>query len=145
VAGKYLTSDQSHGRRLFPTDKIVRATIPDTPNVAALVKDYKGGKALAKGEDFDPTPENLDKRTKRFTLPSGVKVALLSKKTRGEAVTGQLVLRFGNEKSLADFKDATDYLGSMMMRGTKNRTQEQINDDLDKLASSCTPAAGWAR
>ena len=39
------------------------------------------------GEAFDPTPANLDARTQRFTLPNGMKVALLPKKTRGEAVS----------------------------------------------------------
>ena len=111
VAIKYLTQTNRTVGIFFPTEKIVRATIPEAPDVAELVKDYKGGKALAAGEDFDTSPENIDKRTKRFTLASGIKVALLPKKTRGEAVVGQVVLRFGNEKSLVEFKDATDYLG----------------------------------
>ncbi len=29
-----------------------------------MVKDYKGGQAIAEGEAFDASPENLDKRTK---------------------------------------------------------------------------------
>ena len=51
-----------------------------------MVKDYKGDTAVAAGEAFDPSPANLDARTQRFTLPNGMKVALLPKKTRGEAV-----------------------------------------------------------
>ena len=31
----------------------------------AMVKDYKGDPPMAKGEAFDPSPENIDKRTKR--------------------------------------------------------------------------------
>ena len=62
----------------------------------------------AQGEEFDPTPENIEKRVKRLTLAGGVKVALLGKKTRGEAVVGTMVLHFGNEKSLNDVKTAND-------------------------------------
>ena len=52
------------------------------------------------GETFDPSPANLDARTQRFTLPNGMKVALLPKKTRGEAVSFSLTLHFGDEKSV---------------------------------------------
>jgi zinc protease len=135
VAAQYMQESNRTVGTFIPTIQAVRATIPPGPDVAALVKDYKGGKELAQGEEFDPTPENLEKRTLRFTLPGGIKVALLPKKTRGEAVVGTVVLRFGNAKSLADFRDAADYLADTMMRGTKNRSHEQINDELNKLAS----------
>ena len=65
-----------------------------------MLKDYKGGAAVASGEAFDPTPENIEKRVKRGTLESGVKTAFLVKKTRGEMVNLQFKLRFGNLKAL---------------------------------------------
>jgi zinc protease len=135
VAAEYLKPSNRTVGLFIPTAHPNRSTIPPTPNVAALVKHYKGGKALATGEAFDPTPENLEQRVKRFTLAGGIKLALLPKKTRGEAVVGHVVLRYGNERSIAPFKDAAEYLGDLMMRGTRNRTQEQINDALDKLSS----------
>ncbi len=141
IAGMYLQRSNRTVGMFLPTVQAVRATIPETPDVAALVKDYKGGKDLAEGETFDPTPENLEKRIKRLTLPGGIKVALLPKKTRGETVVGRIVLHYGNEKSLAEFKDAADYLGDLMIRGTKHRTEEQINDALDKLSSKLLPSS----
>ena len=48
-----------------------------------MVKDYKGDPAAVTGETFDASPANLEARTQRFTLPNGMKVALLPKKTRG--------------------------------------------------------------
>jgi zinc protease len=135
VAAQYLLPSNRTVGTFIPTLQPERATVPATPDVVALVKDYKGGKALTLGEEFDPTPENLERRTQRFTLSGGIKVALLPKKTRGETVVGNIVLRFGNAKSLADLKDAADYLGDAMMKGSKTRTQEQIQDDLNKLTS----------
>jgi zinc protease len=136
VAAKYLQGTNRTVGIFYPTTDIARATIPPTPEIANLVKDYKGGKALAEGEHFDPTPENLEKRTKRFTLPGGIKVALLPKKTRGEAVSGQMALHFGNAQSLAGSTAAVDYIGAMLTRGTKSHTREQIKDELDRLKSS---------
>ena len=46
----------------------------------------QGRRRRVAGEAFDPSTANLDARTQRFTLPNGMKVALLPKKTRGEAV-----------------------------------------------------------
>ncbi|HMF17583.1 MAG TPA: pitrilysin family protein, partial [Gemmataceae bacterium] len=133
VASKYLKQNNRTVGMFLPTSKPARSDIPKTPSVINLVKDYKGGKGLAQGEVFDPTPANIEKRVKRTELPSGIKVAVLAKKTRGEAVVGQLTLRFGNEKSLVDYTTADKFLGSLMMRGTKKHSRQQIEDMLNKL------------
>jgi zinc protease len=137
VAAKYLKqSNRTVGLFLpTPATKLARAEIPPAPSIESLVKDYKGGKALASGEVFDPTPENIEKRVKRSKLSSGVKVALLPKKTRGEAVVAQLTLHFGNEKSLNGFTTTSKFLGPLMVRGTKKHTRQEIRDELDKLGA----------
>jgi len=43
---------------------------------------YRGSAAVAQGENFNPTPANLEARVIRTTLPGGMKLALLPKKTR---------------------------------------------------------------
>src|SRR5262249_29334387 len=102
AAQKYLLKSNRTLGLFLPTaaKEIVRADIPATPDIAQLVKDYKGGKTLAQGEEFDPTPENLEKRTQRTKLPVGLNVALLPKKTKGETVVAAMTLRFGNAESL---------------------------------------------
>src|SRR5262249_19057369 len=119
----------------IPTEQPQFVKVPETPSVADLVKDYKGGQSVTAGEAFDPSPENIDKRTQRAVLPSGVKVALLPKKTRGESVVARLTLRCGNEKSLQGQTSAVDYLGPLMARGTKKHTRQQLQDELDKLGA----------
>jgi zinc protease len=88
VALDYLKRSNLTIGEFLPDAKPDRAPVPATVDVAAMVKDYKGDAAAMTGEVFDPTPANLDARTQRFTLPNGMKVALLPKKTRGE--TGEL-------------------------------------------------------
>jgi zinc protease len=141
VAAKYLRQSNRTVGMFIPTTEVARTPVPPTPDIEALVKDYKGGKSLAQGEAFDPTPENIEKRVRRLTLPNGVKVALLNKKTRGEAVLGSMELHFGNEKSLRGNTDAAEFIGSLIMRGSKKRDYQEIQDALDKLKSTLTASS----
>ena len=133
VAQDYLKRSNLTIGEFVPDPKPDRAPAAAAVDVAALVKDYKGDAAVAAGETFDPTPANLDARAQRFTLPNGMKVALLPKKTRGESVSFNLTLRFGDEKSVQG-KAATGALtGSMLTRGTAKRSRQEIEDGFDKL------------
>ena len=133
VAQDYLKRSNLTIGEFVPDPKPDRAPAAAAVDVAALVKDYKGDAAVAAGETFDPTPANLDARAQRFTLPNGMKVALLPKKTRGESVSFNLTLRFGDEKSVQG-KAATGALtGGMLSRGTAKRSRQEIEDGFDKL------------
>jgi zinc protease len=136
VARKYLKASNRTVGIYVPTAKPDRTPVPDVPDIAKMVKDYKGSTLLAAGEQFDPTPENLEKRTKRLTLPGGQKAALLSKKTRGEMVVGQIALHYGNEQSLLGKTTASSFIGPLMMRGTTKYTYEQLQDELDVLGAT---------
>lgn len=133
VAAKYLkTSNRTLGEYV-PTEKPDRAEVPETPNVAALLKDYKGSAGLAAGEAFDASPKNIDARTQTAALADGMKLAMLPKKTRGETVQVVAVLRYGTEKSLTGMRTAGSLTARMLGRGTKKHTREQFQDELDKL------------
>lgn len=130
VAGKYLQRNNRTLGVFIPTDQAQRVAIPETPDVDALVKEYKGGESVVAGEVFEPTPENIEKRVKRV----GGR-AFLAKKTRGETVVLHLTLHFGNEKSLLGQRNAAALLGPMMVRGTQKHSRQQLQDDLDKLGA----------
>jgi zinc protease len=117
----------------IPTEKPDRSEIPAVPDVAALVKDYKGGQAVAQGEAFDPSPANIDKRTVRGELQPGIKLALISKKTRGAVVNATFRLHFGDENNLKEKDMVASLAAEMLMRGTTEHTRQQISDQLDKL------------
>jgi zinc protease len=115
-----------------PTPKPDRAEIPPVPDLQAALKDYKGDAVVAAGEAFDPSPENIESRTTREEA-GGIKMALLPKKTRGGKVTAQMVIRYGDEKSLMNRSTAAGLAGQMLMRGAAKHTRQQLQDELDKL------------
>jgi zinc protease len=133
VAKAYLKDSNRTVGEFIPTDKPDRAEIPAPPDVASVLKDYKGGEALAQGEAFDPTPANIEGRLQRAKLPDGMKVALLPKKTRGGDVVALINLRFGNEKDLFGKSATAQLAGAMLMRGTTDKNRQQIQDAIDKL------------
>ncbi len=142
VAAKYLVRSNRTVGEYVPTERPERAIVPPTPNIAATLKNYVGGKAIAAGEDFDPTPENIEKRLRFATLPSGVKATLMPWKTRGEMVTLQLTLRYGSEQSLAGLTDACEALPLLMARGTRDHDFEAIDRELVRLDNAAISADG---
>ncbi len=133
VALDYLKRSNVTIGEFVPDTKPDRAPLPAKVDVAALVRDYKGDAAATAGEAFDPSPANLDARTQRFALANGMKVALLPKKTRGEAVSFNVALHFGDEKSVFGMASIGTLTGGMLMRGTAKHTRQQLDDALDKL------------
>ena len=136
VASAYLKPSNATWGEFIPTEKPDRADIPPTPDVALLVKDYKGDTARTVGEAFDPSPANIDARTTISTLPDGMKLALLPKQTRGQTVNVRMTLRFGTREALQGKAAAADLAADMLLRGTRTRTRQQIKDELDRLKTT---------
>ena len=133
VAVNYFRENNRSFGQFTPTEKPQRAVIPATPDVAKLVANYEGRKATAEGEVFDATPANIDARTARSTLVNGAKLALLSKKTRGEIVKGAIDLHFGDEQTLFGKRTLASLTGAMLNRGAGKLTRAEINAKLDEL------------
>jgi len=110
-----------------------RAEIAAAPDLAAVFKDYKGNAAVSAGEAFDASPENIEARLTRTTLPGGMKLTLLPKETRGDTVVALLTLRFGNDQNLTGLSPAGRFTAQMLMRGTTKHTRQQLQDELDRL------------
>jgi zinc protease len=136
VWAKYIKQSNRTAGLFYPTPAPDRAEVPGAPDVAALVKDYKGDAARDEGENFDATPANIDARTRRMTLPGGLSLALLPKKTRGGSVFLALSLRFGDEASLRDLGAAPTMTTAMLMRGTRKHTRQQLSDEFDRLKAN---------
>ncbi|QZZ55075.1 M16 family metallopeptidase [Myxococcus xanthus] len=133
VAAAYLKSSNRTLGTFIPTPKPDRAELPAPVDVAKMMDGFKGRDAVAQGEAFDPSPANIESRVQRGELPGGVKYAVLPKKTRGNMVNVSLSLRWGTEEALRGKSDAAQYAGRMLMRGTKKRTRQQLQDAFDKL------------
>ena len=132
VANTYFKTHNRTIGRFIPVDQPQRLSVPAVESIADMVKDYKGGAAIESGEEFDPTPENIDKRTMVVDL-DGIKVAMLPKKNRGDTVNMTLTLRYGNEDSLKNLSTAAGMLPSMLMAGTKNYDRQALRQKLVDL------------
>jgi zinc protease len=133
VAKAYIKESNRTLGEFIPTKTPDRAEIPATPTDADTFKDFKGGVAVSEGETFDPSPRNIESRLTRGKLSNGVKVVLLPKKTRGGTVTASFIARFGDEKSLFGKSAVAEVTGALLMRGTKNKSRQQIQDEMDRL------------
>ena len=69
----------------------------------------------------------------RVTLPNGMKLVMFPKKTRGATVSAVVNVRFGDEKAVFDKSTAAELAGALLMRGTKTKNKQQIQDATDRL------------
>ncbi len=128
---RLIESNRTLGTYL-PTDKPLRSPAPARADVVAELKSFKPQAAAASVDAFDASPANIDKLTQRSEI-DGLKVALLPKGARGNAVRAVLTLRYGDEKTLAGQGEAGDVLAAMLDKGTTTLTRQQIQDRLDEL------------
>ena len=142
VAKAYLKASNRTLGVFVPTKNPDRAEIPAAPDIAVLLKDYKGGATVSEGEAFDSPPSNIEGRLARSRLANGMKLVLLPKQTRGGVVVAQVTVRFGDEKSLFGQSAVAQLAGGLLMRGTKNKTCQQIQDETDRLKARLNVSGG---
>lgn len=142
AANTYFKSSNRTLGKFVPTEAADRSAIPATPNIAALVNDYKGRAVVAQGEVFDPSPDNIEKRTQRSSLPNGMKLALLPKKTKGETVSVALQLRIGSEESLRGKAQVGEMAAQQLLMGTDKLSRQEIKDSFDKLKAQVSIGGG---
>ncbi|MCC7153999.1 MAG: insulinase family protein [Bryobacterales bacterium] len=133
AAEKYFIASNRTVGEFIPDKAPVRAEMPAAPDAATLLKGYKGDALVSKGEEFDASPSNIDKRTIRGDLAGGLKLSFINKKTRGEQVTVSIRLHFGDLNSLKGLSETGSMTGQMLMRGTTKHTRQQIKDEFDRL------------
>jgi zinc protease len=142
VAKNYLKNSNRTVGTFIPDAAPDRTTIPAAPTIEALLNTYKPDIQVETGEALDPAPASIEKRIKRSTLPSGFRLALLQKGTRGNRVQATLTLRFGNENSLAGQNAAAQLAGALLLRGTKNKSRQQLQDEMQKLNATINVGGG---
>ena len=142
VAKEYLKESNRTLATFIPTKSPDRTEVPATPDISATFKDFKGSAVVAAGEAFDPSPSNIESRVVRSTLPDGIKMSLLSRKTRGGTVVANVTIRYGDEKSLTGKSAIAGITGGLLMRGTKNKSRQQIQDEMDRLKAQLNVSGG---
>ena len=141
VAGLYLkTSNRTLGQ-FIPTPAPDRAEMPPRVDLAAMLEGYKGRGEVARGEAFDPSPDNIERRVQRSRV-GGLQLALLPKKTRGEMASVTLSLDWGTEKGLWGRTKVAEAVGELLLRGTQKHTRQQLRDAFDRLKARVSVDGG---
>jgi zinc protease len=135
VATTYLITSNLTVGTFIPEQKPVRAMIPAAPSLTAMLQGYTGSKAVEAGERFEPTPANIEARTRRGTVGS-LRTAFLERKSRGGRVNGVIRLHFGDVQSLQNLGEVGRLTAAMLMRGTSKHTRQQLQDELTRLKAT---------
>ena len=133
----FVTSNRTLGT-FVPSPNVVRAPAPARVDVASVLKEFKGGEAMAAGESFDVSPDNIERRTQLATLPgaAAVRTVLLPKATRGGKVIATITLRLGDEKSLFGREMAGVAMARLLAAGSERIAREQLATAFEKLQAS---------
>ena len=136
VAGAYLRPANRVLGEFIPNDQPERAEIPPTPDLQGALAGYKGGEAVRLGAAFDPSPQNIDRKTVKRQIANGIQLALLPKQTRGGRAIASLTLHWGDEKSLMNREQACNFAGTMLQRGTQKRSRAELKEAFERLNAS---------
>ncbi len=132
AAARYFVRDNRVVGFFVPEDTPQRAEIPAAPAVTALLADYRPSAQGQTAEAFEPTQDNIDKRTRIVTI-GDLKIALLPKKNRGETVNVRTNFRWGDVATLSGRSIEGEMAGSMLTRGTDKLSRQQIADEMTRL------------
>ncbi len=134
VAKAYFKPSNRTLGRFIPTDNAERVQIVATPAASEALKGFVGKAAVAAGETFDASHANIAARTQTFVIGEKLKVSLLPKDTRGDAVLVGATFRFGDTEALKRVpKFAANAAGALLMTGTSDMSREQIAKKMDEL------------
>ncbi len=142
VAASYFKEANRTLGFFLPDKNPDRVEVPEAPNLTEMLKDYQGRTAIAQGEDFDPSPQNIEQRTTRRQLPNGMQYALLPKKTRGESVQVVMTLYMGDLESLKGLVSVGNMTASMLNRGTEKHTLAELKAEQDRLKARISISGG---
>jgi zinc protease len=142
MAQEYLKPSNRTVGYFIPDMNPDRTVVPATPDLNAELGNYKSTIEVARGEVFDPTIQNIESRVVRSRLANGMRVAVLSKKTANNMVTASIELRFGDQTSLANQREAASLAGGLLMYGTKTHTRQQLQEEFRKLNAQVNVSGG---
>jgi zinc protease len=142
VAKEYLKPSNRTVGYYVPDMNPDRTVVPPRPDLERTLRNYKSAVVVARGESFEPTIANIDSRVVRTRLANGLRVAVLSKQTANNMVTGTIDLRFGDQTTLVNQREAASLAGSLLMAGTKSHTRQQLQEEFRKLNAQVNAGGG---
>jgi len=138
AAQRYFRRDNRTVGLFIPEDQPQRAEIPAPLSVEQMLQGYTPKAAVAAGENFEPTQENIDARTRRVDIGT-LKLALLPKKTKGATVDVAMSFEFGDLDGMRGKTIVREMTAAMLGRGTTHLTRQQIADEMTRLKMTGDP------
>ncbi|MFH6943206.1 M16 family metallopeptidase [Flavobacterium sp. FlaQc-50] len=138
VAEKYFNSNNRTVGIFIPSkdEQRLKAVEYTDEQLVALTKDYKGKAIEKEAAPFEASIKNLKQNLVEGKLSNGAKYGLVKKEIKGGKVQASFKFYVSNEKDLEGKADVGGILAQLLKTGTKTRTKEQIQDQLDQLKSS---------
>ncbi|MDX6188477.1 pitrilysin family protein [Flavobacterium sp. Fl-318] len=138
VAEKYFKSNNRTVGIFIPSkdEQRLKAVEYTDEQLVALTKDYKGKAIEKEAAPFEASIKNLKQNLVEGKLSNGAKYGLVKKEIKGGKVQASFKFYVSNEKDLEGKADVGGILAQLLKTGTKTRTKEQIQDQLDQLKSS---------
>jgi zinc protease len=125
AAKRYFVKENRTTGILLAEDKSTDTQMPPSPPLAEVMKDFSYVDQYAAVAEFDRTVSNIAKNTQRIKI-GNIETALLSKPTRGQTVEVNLVLHWGDEKTLFNKR----WVEFMTMQGLLNGTNRYGRESL---------------
>lgn len=136
VATQYLRAANRTEGRLYPVARTERVEMPAPVDLPRVLEGYHGRPMPPPPPPFDSSPANIEAHTQRFDFPNGMKLAVLSRPTRGNTVTGVMMLNMGTAGSLSGKTYAATLTAATLMRGAGGRDRQQLADALAELGAT---------
>ncbi|MDA1184862.1 MAG: pitrilysin family protein [Acidobacteria bacterium] len=145
VAERYLKASNRTVGTFIADPDIERVAIPAALGIDALLAAYTPNITVEVGEALDPSPASLESRIERSKLESGLRLALLPKETRGGRVQASITFRYGNESTLVGRDAAADLASALVLRGTRSKSRQQLQNEMQELNATIDVFGGLAR
>ncbi len=91
---------------------------------------------MGTGEAFDVSYDAIQSRLDQGQLSNGIAYGIIKKSNRGKTVRLSFRIRNGNEESLKNKGVIPSFTASLLNKGTRSKSRQQIEDELSKLKSS---------
>jgi zinc protease len=125
AAKRYFVRENRTTGILLPEEKSTDSHIPPSPSVAEIMKDFSYVDQYAAVAEFNRTISNIEKNTERLKI-GNIETALLSKPTRGQVVEVDLVLHWGDEKTLLKKRWVEFLTAKNLLNGTNRYGKESL-------------------
>lgn len=135
VAKHYFVRSNRTSGVFIPQEHIERVEIERVLDIEGKLEALKADN-VSQGEIFIASAKNIEAKVKRVTLKDRQMAAILPKKTRGESVRSQVIVRYGQEKVLNDYHEELALLPALLWRGTTKYSYQDLRDELDAMMST---------